>query len=173
MIQLYRILFVCLALLGVFILFKVIPVITKIVTEKPVMSLPLTQESGMFEVPTAGDYSIWQKGNGSRRTRIEMGMPVVIQASSGLIIPLRRTGGMITANDGSGTRRQLYTFSVPVQGAYRIELPPDAAAARNNSSSFSLEIRKPMPVVRLVLGILAIILGFALVVGGIVGTRVV
>ena len=179
MILLYRTLFVCLALLGAFILFKVIPVIAKMVTEKPVITLPLTQPSGNFTVTSEGDYSIWQKRTGLSRNRIEMGLPVVTQVSTGRKLTLGRTGGMITANDGTGTRRQLYTFSVPEQGKYRIEWPSDAAAENSEPGGsfpsiktarvFSIEVRKPLPALKLIAGILGIVAGFAMLMGGIAG----
>ncbi len=168
---LLRALFFILILSGIFILLKVVPVLVKMIREKPVLSLPLTQAHATFAISIPGTYSIWQKSRSMLQTKTEMALPAVFPAGTDRRLPLNHTRAMITANDGSGTRRQLYTVLIPSAGEYRLELRLDTGrwegGSRKDAEKFSMEIRKPMPVFTLVLCVLGLLVAAFCIFGGI------
>ncbi|MBO0951059.1 hypothetical protein [Fibrella forsythiae] len=138
--------------------------ILKAVGGPVLLKLPLTQPSGQFELPRAGEYAIWQSGRTLQRVPATMPWPAIVAAATGEMVRVHQSFSTVRVNNGWEGRIQLFSFRAKA-GQYRLELPPSESTALSASPYF-LEIRERKPSYLLVWGILLLIIGAGCVITG-------
>ncbi len=166
--------------LGIFILLKAIRLVRTGFAGKVLLEIPFRQKSGDFEIPKAGVYAIWQKGEFFRKLPVDQFRPVITNLRTKEQIRLTPSIFRPNSNDGRMVKIELFRFNAE-PGTYTMEIGPGSSIStlesfisklfpvkKVNLDHYFLLVRESMPFYLFIAGILLLILGSFCIIGGIV-----
>lgn len=177
---LLRIMLFCLIPIGAFLLYKSIMMVRKTFGGKVLLELPFTQKSATFEIPQAGVYSIWQKGQYFKKLPVDKFKPVICNELTKEKIALTPSIFRPNSNDGITVKIELFRFSAE-PGKYSIDLIEGSSitkletvisslfpAKKADINKYYILVRESQPFYYVLLGIPLIVVSGLLMIGGLV-----
>lgn len=144
--------------------------------------LSLTGKSTDFRIAEQGTYAIWQKGPLFSLTPVNQFVPIIVHASSGNRLEIRRTLVGAAMNDGVKARSELFTFWAEA-GTYRLifgngsslsalehwlSKPFRPLLTPVDLGQYVIQVRESQPVYYTCIGSLLILLAGICIIGGII-----
>lgn len=176
----YKLLFISLSIIGIFLLIQGIKLLMKSFNEKIIVEIPCSCKMQNFEITKNGAYSIWQKGKLFQKAPIDKFKPVITNESTGAVVELSGSVFRTQVNNLSTGRTKLFSFVAPA-GTFKLELEEGTSVSRlekalasivpaksMNPASYFIQIRESKPGFFVVFGIILLIIGFGCIITGII-----
>jgi hypothetical protein len=177
---LYRVLFFCLAPVGIYILVKTIRMLKGVFNGEVIAEIPFTQKEISFNIIRPGIYAIWQKGQLFRRTPVDKFQLKLTKAPSDEIVPLPKSFFSPYLNGIDTRRMEMNRFSAD-SGSYCLTVVEGSSvsvfervalslipAKPVDYSQYFIQVRESRPVYYILAAIPLFTLSAFLIIGGLV-----